>query len=606
MTARSNVAAWFSDGTVIPVMTPPRTEVLLDGVAQPRLRLDTLELRQGAAPLACFSAGPGRDAQTGEEVHLEHLAPHVRPGALVTARLLRGGILPGTERRDLVIFEGRISRIDLGLGPDGEALRFEAEDLAAELLRRRIGGQRLRMSSGETGVLGGLALGFNLDGQANASGSPYDPGSGEAYTIFSPGSCGDATAWTLAEAVAHLLAEYGQSDIVGAPPPTEVRRALSCTVIRDVRLEGRTLGEALDALLELAGGITTISVEPHESGVSRRLEIVTPDRAPACWLSHQGIGCRFDPAATHFSDLAVTMRFEAAPRRYVARGDRKVYESTFSLSRGWVEALGSNNPEDFNPSQNPNFDGVRDVFRKWVLNESGQYTGSPYNSGPAADLAAVFEGAAYAPRRRRFLECLSCDALGRSFGVYVEISLDAGSTWQRMAMAARILRHECGIYLTDDPLPPSFVAAAMGNRARIRVTATIESDSSILAEHNKIGTTDLPGHTRYLNVPASYRYRKRAPASRFCGQSPVDEADDTLRLQEFVNAAYEADRRCPVPAHIEVPWLALGYRVGQRVVGIRGRHIDFARRETGYESAPMVRGVRWHFAPAPRTELELE
>lgn len=605
MTAQPNIAAWFSDGAVVPAMTPPRTEVLLDGVAQPRLRLDTLELRQGAAPRAWFSAGPGRDARTGEDLRLEHLAPRARPGALVSVRLLRGGVLPGTERRDLVIFEGRIARVDLGLGPDGEALRFEAEDLAAELLRRRIGGQRLRTSSGEAGVLGGLALGFNLDGQANASDTPYDPGAGEPYTIFAPGSH-EGPAWTLAEAVAHLLAEYGQSDVVGAPPPTEVRSALSDTVLRNVRLEGRTLGEALDALLELAGGVTTISVEPHESGVSRRLEIITPNHAPACWLAHQGVGQCFNPAATHFSDLAVTMRFEDAPRRYVARGDRKVYESTFDLSRGWAEGLGSYDPEDFNPSRNPNFDGVRDVFRKWVLNESGQYTGSPYNSGPAADLSAVFEGAAYAPRHRRFLECLSCDALGRSFGVYVEVSLDAGSTWQRMAMAARILRHECGLYLTDDPLPAPFIAAAMRDLVRIRVTAAIESDSCILVEHSEPGTADLPGRTRHLNVPAAYRYRKRAPTSRFCGQAPADEVDDTSRLQEFVSAAWDADRRCPVPAHIEVPWLALGYRIGQRVLGVHGRRLDFARQENGYESAPMVRKVRWHFAPAPRTELELE
>jgi hypothetical protein len=42
------------------------------------------------------------------------------------------------------------------------------------------------------------------------------------------------------------------------------------------------------------------------------------------------------------------------------------------------------------------------------------------------------------------------------------------------------------------------------------------------------------------------------------------------------------------------------------VLGIRGRRLDVARRESGYESAPMIRKVRWHFAPAPRTELELE
>ena len=605
MTAQTNVAARFADGSVVPVVTAPRTEVLLEGVAQPRLRLDTLEIRRSAAPRAWFSAGLGRGAETGEDTRIEHLAPHVRPGARVVVRLLRGGVLPGAQRRDLVIFEGRISRVDLRLDPQGEALRFEAEDLGAEVLRRRIGGQRLRTSDGETRVLGGMALGFNLDGQANASDSPYDPGSGEAYTIFAA-LHGDAAAWTLAEAVAHLLAEYGQSAVVGAPTPTEVRSGLGGTVLRNVRLEGRTLGEALDALLELSGGMMTVAVEPQEAGVSRRLEIFTPDRAPVCRLAHQAVGCRYDPAATDFSDLAVTMRFEAAPRRYVARGDRKVYESTFELMRGWAEGLGSNNPDDFSPSQNPNFDGFRDVFRKWVLNESGEYTEGPYYSGPAADLGAVFEGAPYSRRRRRFLECLSCDDLGRSYGVYVEVSFNGGSTWQRPAMAVRVLRDECGIYLTDDPLPPQFLVAGMNGLLRVRVTAAIESDSCVQAERGEPETADFPGRTRHLNVPAGYRYRKRASTSRFSGQAAADEVDDTPRLLEFVNAAYEADRLCPVPAHVEMPYLALGYRVGQRMLGVRRRRLDFARRELGYDSAPMVKQVRWHFAPEPRTELELE
>lgn len=605
MTLRANVAAWFADGPVVPGTTPPQTEVLLDGIAQPRLRLDTVESRQGAAPRAWFSAGLGRDAESGEDMRVEHLAPQVRPGALVTARLLRGGVLAGAERRDLVIFEGRVSRVDMGLCSEGEALHFEADDLAAELLRRRVGGQRIRTSADEAAVLGGLELGFNLDDRANASATPYDPGSGEAYTIFAaPG--GGATAWTLDEAVAHLLAEYGRSEVVGTPPPAEIRSALEASVLRNVRLEGRTLGEALDALLELAGGMVTVAVEPHENGVSRRLEILMPDGAPACWLAHQRLGGRFDPAATQFSDMAATMRFETAPRRYAARGDRKVYESTFELVKGWAASLGSNNPEELNPSQNPNFDGVRDLFRKWVLNESGEYTEGQYYSGPAANLGTLFEGAAYCLRRRRFIECLSCDDLGRSFGVYVEISLNGGSTWRRMAMAARVLRDECGIYLTDDPLPASFIMAAMRGLVRIRVTAAIESDSCIVAEHVAPGTSELPGRTRHLNVPASYRCRKRAPTSRFYGNAPADETDDTQRLQELVNAAYEADRRCPVPAHIEVPYLALGYRVGQRLLGVQGRHLDFARRESSYESAPMVKKVRWHFAPTPRTELELE
>lgn len=607
MTAPANVAAYFTQGSAVPVVAPPRTEVLIAGAAQPRVRLDSIKARLGAAPAARFSAGLGWDPRTGEDVRLEDLAPLIRPGDIVTARLLRGGVLPGAPRRDLVLFEGRIGRIEFDLGGEGETLRFEAEDMAGEALRRRVGGRRVRTAGGGTELVAGLPLVFNADGQPNASADPYDPGGGgQPYTIFAADPPAEAVAWTLDEAVAYLLAEFGGSDAAAAASPGEVRSAVPAAVIRDVRLEGRTLGEALEALLEPAGCTLVIAAEPHETGVSRRLEILAPDRLPAAWLAHQKVGGRFAPSRTNFSDLSVALHFDDAPRRYAARGDLKVYESTFDLVAGWPDALATYDPDDFSPSRNPDFDAVRDVFRKWVLNEAGQYSDPPYSRGPAPDLSALFEGDPYVRRRRRLLECLSRDDLGRSFGVYVEVSLDGGSTWQRAAMTARILPGECGVYLTDDPLPPAYLAAAMRGYACMRVTAAIESDSCLQAERAGPGAEGLPGRTRHLAVPAGYRYRRRAATSRFSGLTGADEADDTQALAALVSAAREADRRCPAPARVQMPYLALGYRVGQRLLGVRGRRLDLARQEVGYESAPTIARLRWDFAPLPRTELELE
>ena len=131
-------------------------------------------------------------------------------------------------------------------------------------------------------------------------------------------------------------------------------------------------------------------------------------------LSHQAVGSPFDPAATNFADLAATLHLDAAPRRYVARGDRKIYESTFDLVAGWDAALESYDPDGFSPGLNPDFVAVRDVFRKWVLNEAGGYTAAPYSRSDPPDLSALFEGSSYVRRPRRLLPCLSRDSLGRS------------------------------------------------------------------------------------------------------------------------------------------------------------------------------------------------
>jgi hypothetical protein len=597
MTAPTNTAAVFGGPEPVLVLEAPVVEVRLDGRPDPRVRLDWIEGELGAAPRAAFSVGFGHGPAAPDDLRLEQAAVEVRPGRTVQARLLRGGVLPGAERGDLVLFDGAITRIEMGLGPEGEDLRFEAEDLAGQVLRQRVGGQRIQMADGSPQHAPGLDLVFDPEGRPNAS--------AETDAIFVPPGAPGASAWTLAEAVAYLLAEHGESDVLDVPSAAEARTILPDTVLGDVRLEGLTLGEALEALLEPVGGHVAVAVQPGPAGVGRRLELRLPGRVPAVCLAHQPAGEAFDPSRTLLSDLAARMEFDAAPRRYVARGDRRIFEATLDLVRGWDDALVSYDWWQFIPSLNPNFEAVRDVFRKWALNEAGDYSGPPYSRGDPPDLGPVFEGAAYVQRRRRFLEGLSRDALGRARGVLVEWSFDGGTTWQRLAMPMRILPDECGLYLTGDTLRPEYLWACMIGSACVRVTAALESDSCLVAEWTAPLAETLPGRTRHIEVPAGYRYRKVTPLSQFYGQA-ADEADDSARLEDLVKAAAEADARCPAPSRIRIPYLALGYAAGLRVEGLRGRRLDLARTHAAGQVAPIVRRVRHQFAPQPETVLELE
>jgi hypothetical protein len=589
----------------VPVLAAPQVQVLIGNRAAPRARLETIEAEMGCAPRATFSVGLGRGREDGVDVRLEAAAPAIRPGLYVLARLLRGGVLPGESRGDLVIFEGRIVDVEMDFSPDGEVLQFEAEDLAAEVLRQRVGGQRIETAEGSAEAVAGLDLVFNPGGRPNASGVLYDPGDGDAYAIFAPASPPGAVAWTLNEAVAYLLAEFAASDVWHVPSRGWIRQTLDAVPIRDVLIEGRLLGEAIEALLEPVGGRLLVDVEPGELGVSRSLSLWLPSRARSVSLAHQRVGDVFAPSATHFCDLGVRMHFAAAPRRYVGRGGPKRFESTFDLVAGWDDALASYDPDEFSPSANPNFKAVRDIFRKWVLNEAGEYSSEPYDRGPAPDLGGLFEEEPYVRCHRRFLPCLSRDALGRGRGVYVEISLDGGGTWHRANLAIKVLDGEAGLYLTDDPLPPAYLHAAMRDYARVRVTASLESDAALGAERVAEGADESPGRTRVLHMPGGYCYRKVASTSRFHGD-PADEADDSARLQALVDAAFEADRRCPVPSRIRIPYLALGHRVGERIADIRGRRLDLARQHAGYETDPAIRRITMHFSPVPETELELD
>ncbi len=599
MTIPANVAAYFAAGGGVTRTVPPEIAVRLDGEEAPRLRLEAWETALGAAPTARFAVALGTDVATGEVLRVEAAAEAVRPGALVEARLVRGR---GEE--DLVLFEGRVTHVDLAFGPGGETLAAEAEDAAANLLRTRLGGRRVALEGGGTVHVPGLELLFNPDGRGNAAPGLYDPGTGEPHAVFAADPLDGAAPWMLDEAVAYVVAEAAAGWVVGVPGPSEVLALVSPMPLQDVLLEGRTLGEALDALLGPVGGRWRLAAEPEVGGPARRLELWVPDRAPVVHLAHQPAGTTYDPAETHFGELAVRFTFAEAPRRTVALGARTRVESTFDLVGGWDPALEDEGPDAYSPSRNAAFETVADVFRKWVLNESGAYTGPPHSRGPAPDLSGLFGGPTV-PRRRRLRPCLSRDALGRGRGVYAEVSLDGGATWGRLAIAARVLAGECGLYLTADPLPPDYLRACLAGDAQVRVTATLEGDDRLRAEWTEPGAEALPGRTRHLLVSGGYGSRTVAPTSRFAGDA-ADTADDAEALAALVAAVAEADRRCPVPARIVLPELDLGRRPGVRVAGVVGRPLALARTHLGYQAAPVVRRVKHRLVPRPRTELELE
>ncbi|HEY5311888.1 MAG TPA: hypothetical protein VIK18_05190, partial [Pirellulales bacterium] len=171
----------------------------------------------------------------------------------------------------------------------------------------------------------------------------------------------------------------------------------------------------------------------------------------------------------------------------VVQGDWAYYESTFPLAKGWAEddddAAESSLTRDSDDFNNPD-NNYRDVWRKWVLNEAGDYCGTRPEIDAPYDLAALV-GHAAAPRRRQFLPTLTLDndlaPVGRVNGLDVEYSIDSGTTWLPIDRledhTCQILDRECGV-LFDGLLPPAELRRA-GDKAQVRVTATIRDDQRL-------------------------------------------------------------------------------------------------------------------------------
>jgi hypothetical protein len=213
---------------------------------------------------------------------------------------------------------------------------------------------------------------------------------------------------------------------------------------------------------------------------------------------------------------------------------------------------------------------VRDVYRKWCLNEAGDYTGEPYNRGQPCDLTRAFEGASYVCRRRRFWPTLSADSHGRPLGYFLEVSFDDGLTWRQYSHAFNNLLDECGIWLSSDQLDVDTWAAALDGALRFRVTAAIVSDERLtcIVADGPVGST-TPVIDHIITLPRRFQYRKVSGHSVLAGAAgfgPPNETDDTAALHEFVRQRASSSSAIIETTDLETPFLALHFEPGDRVM----------------------------------------
>jgi len=246
-----------------------------------------------------------------------------------------------------------------------------------------------------------------------------------------------------------------------------------------------------------------------------------------------------------------------------------MYEATFELVKAWDPALESTNYYTFCPSTNPQFHRVRDVYRKWCLNEAGDYTDEPYSRGQPYDFASIFEGGNYICRRRRLWPAVSTDSQGRSLGYLLEASYDDGLNWWQYSNAFNNLLEECGIWLSSDQIDVDTWVAALKGMLRFRITAAVVSDERLtcIVADGPIGST-APMVDHVLTLPRRFQYRKVSGHSVLAGAEgfgPPNEADDTAALYEFTRQCAFMSAATIERTDLQTPTLALHFEPGDRV-----------------------------------------
>lgn len=366
---------------------------------------------------------------------------------------------------------------------------------------------------------------------ANRSATRWNLGGASAYVPTS----GEGAPWRLLDALELFAASMNLPLRWRA-----VERELALHRLpRDVALDA-PLGDSLRQLLEPLALALRLESESRAGRTSRRLDVVSAATARRLALP------RLDGQTLRVQRVRSAEDRRAATR-WVGRGGRNEVESTFELVGGWDPGRESLADGEYDRSAGSDFASVRNVFRRWVLNEDGRFTGEPFDRGPAPDLAALLDNPHWSPTKLRLLPTLSLDAAGQRREPWVETSTDGGVTWAPWSGRIETLRGRAGVYLDDDALPAAWLTAVRDRTARLRVTATLRDPQPLRGA--RWDGNPLRGSTRERRVALGEAYTRRRidPASMLA--DPTGEsltADDRAEMLRRLDRLIADDRagRC--------------------------------------------------------------
>jgi hypothetical protein len=542
-------------------------------------------------PAACVDA---------RVISAEQIEERFGLGRRISVRQLYNSLPPGSTTGSLPVFVGQIERIETTIDDDGETVEIVARDVSALMERVTVYGRRLLKQDGSTVFLPGLDVTLNPSGRPNATKSRGTV-EGKTYSMFGD-EAGESLHWTYAEAVGYLLSEYLPIGLVHLPPLEQLRALVDGRIAGDLDVTGLSLLEALHRCCETAGIQFCLVPRLAETGPAQAVLFYRNACGRCVELNCQPRGDRLSVSRTNVAAMHSTRNLYPVTHRYIGQGDFKTYEATFALLPAWDPALEDTNYYKFSPSTNPDFDSVKDVYRKWCLNEAGDYTDPPYSQGEPYYFSKVFEGAEYSARRRRFWPALSLGSYGRSLGYFVEVSLDYGDNWSVYRHSFDNLLDECGIWLSSDQFDVDTWVACLKGALRVRITASVVSDTRLTAtvSDGPVGST-APVVDHLLTLPRRFRYRKVSPQSQFYhdAEATPDEADDSAALYAFVRQRSVVSPATIEEIDVKTPSLNLHLQPGDGVtsspesrdlfscrrdnrsrVWIERAHVDFANQCT--------------------------
>ena len=603
-----NTVTFYQKPTSLLSMRALPMVVLVDGLPAPWL--EPLEIiRRGGPQLneAWFHLS-GHPEASGPR--FQHIAWAARPGQSIEVGLVCNVSPASRQQLCWPLFVGTICRGKATLEDKDESVRVLARDSVLHRPGGALDGIRALRDDGTVVYIRSEEVVFNPDGKGNASGNPVQVNS-RAYHVFDVNH-NTAAYWTYASAFRYVVSEYiGTVDIFSDCGLDAVAEMTSGQTLRDVDVTGMDPLAAIGRLCQRAGLTFCIECVLGADGKAvASLKFQKRLGGKKVHLRHQENGAILDLAQTNLSECSLDTVEPRESIRLVGRGDKKRFEATFDLVGGWDPSLETNDYDVYSPSTNPDFFVVQDVFRKWVLNEAGDYSGAPYNRGMAYDLSKVLGEDSYCERQRRFWPCLSRSVTGRSLGYYLEVSLDDGESWQPYAGAFDNLLDQCGIYLNCNQFAPQTWVAIQKGKLCFRITATIVGDEPLQVVLNDVPIEAArPVRTVIVDLGREFKYRQVTPQSilhNLTGTElgPPDNIDDQELMRGRLRDYLVRERQVSASGTATLPWIQPDIWPDDRISQISGRNVDLGHRRGSQDYAPQVETVKLHFGSEWTTQIE--
>ncbi len=565
----SNRTDFFQSQLSSPALPAAAVSIFVDGILC--TSLEPVEIVRSGWPQfsrARLRYNPAANAEASS-VPLEEIETLFSMGKSLSIQGIYNSGAPGAAVFSYPVFEGQIENIETKLKADENLADIISKDFSANLKRITVFGQRIINADGTAVMLESFDTIFNPDSKPNASASPVQV-NGKSYTIFCSESS-NGRLWNYAEVIDYLLSEYLSVGVLLTPELSRLQTLTDGQIVRDLDITGLGLLEALHRCCDRIALEFKFVPRMNSTGPSQAVVFYKSDTGRTVELDCQKEGSLLNLSRTNIAGLSSRKNFWPVTHKYIGLGDFKIFEATFNLTMGWDSSLESGNYNKYCPCTNPDFYQVRDVFRKWTLNEAGDYSGPPYYRGDPFDFSKIFQSKKYVCCRRRFWPTLTTDSQGKSLGYYLQVSYNGGQDWWQYLDAFNILTDECSVWLSGERLGTEFWDALLKGGLAFRITASIISDERLRAEvaDGPVNSV-VPVIEHSIVLPKRFKYRKISDQSIFAkSKDPVlgvpDQVDDSEALYQYVCRVAAASSEIIETIDVQTPYLALDYGLGDKV-----------------------------------------